>query len=142
MLAASSEVTDVVCGNDKAGVFIQNVGFLFFWFHLNVQDLVVGDAGAVLSGSPEALLLRLVPTRDFSPDSSYIFALLVNIRTFVSPEQVMQRLVQNCMFSVNSDSMNFNKENRTRLFRHVLRVCAEWVTSIPYDFRPQSMRSR
>lgn len=102
----------------------------------------MGDGGQVLSGAGEALLLRLVPTRDFSPDASYIFSLLVNIRTFVSPEQVMQRLVQNCMFSVNSDSMNFNKENRTRLFRHVLRVCSEWVTSLPYDFRPPSMRSR
>ena len=107
-----------------------------------LQDVVVGEGGTVLSGSAEALLIRLVPTRDFSPDSSYIFALLVNIRTFVSPEQVLQRLCNECMFSINSDSMNFSKENRTRLFRHVLRVLAEWVTSLPHDFKPQSMRDR
>lgn len=58
------------------------------------QDLVLDNTGAVLSGSRDALIRRLVPTRDFCPDESYIFSLLVNIRTFISPHELMQKIVQ------------------------------------------------
>ncbi|CAI4223806.1 unnamed protein product [Auanema sp. JU1783] len=109
-------------------------------FHSN--DIIIGQDGEVLSGSLEALLKRLTPTRDFSPDSGYIFTVLVNIRTVISPEETMQRIVQNSMFSMNSDSCNFSKEHRTRLFAHILRLCSEWATSIPYDFRSDEMRTR
>lgn len=59
-----------------------------------LQDLVLDSSGAVLSGSRDALIRRLVPTRDFCPDEHYIFSLLVNIRTFISPHELMQKIVQ------------------------------------------------
>ena len=55
---------------------------------------MLDNSGAVLSGSRDALIRRLVPTRDFCPDESYIFSLLVNIRTFISPHELMQKIVQ------------------------------------------------
>ncbi|KIH54489.1 hypothetical protein ANCDUO_15364, partial [Ancylostoma duodenale] len=50
--------------------------------------------GNVLSGSPEALIARLLPTRDGVPDTNYMFTLLLNLRTVMSPEELMQKIVQ------------------------------------------------
>ena len=50
--------------------------------------------GNVLSGSPEALIARLLPTRDGVPQANYMFTLLLNLRTVMSPEELMQKIVQ------------------------------------------------
>ncbi|VDK69145.1 unnamed protein product [Anisakis simplex] len=48
----------------------------------------------VISGSAEALIRRLMPTHDYCPDRSYIFTLLLNIRTFVSPGELLHKVLQ------------------------------------------------
>ncbi|VDL67113.1 unnamed protein product [Nippostrongylus brasiliensis] len=46
------------------------------------------------------------------------------------------------MFAQNADAVNFCREGRDRMFSHLLRLCREWVTSIPHDFRSEHMRNR
>ncbi|PIO64731.1 hypothetical protein TELCIR_13630, partial [Teladorsagia circumcincta] len=49
---------------------------------------------------------------------------------------------QQCMFTQNADAVNFCREGRDRMFSHLLRLCREWATSIPHDFRSEHMRTR
>ncbi|VDM62784.1 unnamed protein product [Angiostrongylus costaricensis] len=90
----------------------------------------------------EALIARLLPTNDDVTDSNYIFSLLLNLRTVMSPEELMQKIVQQCMFAQNANAVNFCREGRDRMFSHLLRLCREWCASIPHDFRSEHMRSR
>ncbi|CAI5448824.1 unnamed protein product [Caenorhabditis angaria] len=129
MISLTQQIGAVKLDTHKSDTFEQN-------------DLVLDNSGNVLSGSRDALIRRLVPTKDFCPDSSYIFSLLVNIRTFISPHELMQKIVQYCMFAQNADSHNFAKEGRGRMFAHILRLCSEWATNIPYDFKSEYMRTR
>ncbi|CAB3409103.1 unnamed protein product [Caenorhabditis bovis] len=129
MISLTQQIAQVRLDTHKSDTFEQN-------------DLVLDNHGMVLSGSRDALIRRLVPTRDFCPDSGYIFSLLVNIRTFISPHELMQKIVQYCMFSQNADSYNFAKEGRGRMFAHILRLCSEWALNIPYDFKTEYMRTR
>ncbi|KJH47246.1 hypothetical protein DICVIV_06700 [Dictyocaulus viviparus] len=82
MLTASTKRRDLPINNYKSDKFDQN-------------DIAVDAMGNVLSGSPEALIARLLPTRNVVADSSYMFSLLLNLRTVMSPEELMQKIVQN-----------------------------------------------
>ncbi|KAJ1350181.1 hypothetical protein KIN20_005910 [Parelaphostrongylus tenuis] len=106
------------------------------------NDIVVDSMGNVLSGSVEALIARLLPTNNDVTDSNYIFSLLLNLRTVMSPEELMQKIVQQCMFAQNANAVNFCREGRDRMFSHLLRLCREWCTSIPHDFQSEHMRNR
>ncbi|ETN77213.1 RasGEF domain protein [Necator americanus] len=129
LMASSTKRRDLELNTRKSDKFDQN-------------DIVVDAMGNVLSGSSEALIARLLPTRDGVPDANYMFTLLLNLRTVMSPEELMQKIVQQCMFTQNADAVNFCREGRDRMFSHLLRLCREWVTSIPHDFRSEHMRTR
>ncbi|KAK0399452.1 hypothetical protein QR680_003057 [Steinernema hermaphroditum] len=106
------------------------------------NDIIFDDTGMILSGSMEALIQRLLPTRDYCPPRHYIFTLLLNLRTFISPSDLMQKIVQHCMFEQNSNSENFRKESRQRMFDNVYLLCSEWVDNVPLDFRSTPMQQR
>ncbi|KAL3080027.1 hypothetical protein niasHT_034585 [Heterodera trifolii] len=95
-----------------------------------------------LSVELAATLQRLFPTVDHCPSSQQIFVHLVNLRTFISPSELLQKLLQHTMFTQNARASNFAKASRRRLFNNVFFFCSEWVRSVPYDFRDQSMRDR
>ena len=61
---------------------------------LSFQDIVFDDEGRILAGSLKALIRRLVPRKDFTPDRGYIFAFLLNSRIFISPCDLLQQIVQ------------------------------------------------
>lgn len=46
------------------------------------------------------------------------------------------------MFEQNASAVNFSKAGRSRMFAHVLLLSAEWVDTLPYDFRDAEMRRR
>lgn len=129
MMSSSTKRRDLELNTHRSDKFEQN-------------DIVVDALGNVLSGSPEALIARLLPTRNGTADTNYMFTLLLNLRTVMSPEELMQKIVQQCMFTQNADAVNFCREGRDRMFSHLLRLCREWVTSIPHDFRNEHMRNR
>ncbi|KAL6739621.1 hypothetical protein Aduo_013054 [Ancylostoma duodenale] len=81
MLTSSTKRRDLELNTHRSDKFDQN-------------DIVVDAMGNVLSGSPEALIARLLPTRDGVPDTNYMFTLLLNLRTVMSPEELMQKIVQ------------------------------------------------
>lgn len=62
------------------------------------------ERGDIVSGTPDALIQRLIPTKDYCPSRSYIFALLLNIRTVIAPADLLHRVLQvfgnilNCNF--------------------------------------------
>ncbi|KAI3411963.1 hypothetical protein GPALN_002018 [Globodera pallida] len=87
-------------------------------------------------------LQRLFPTVDHRPSPQQVFVHLVNLRTFISPSELLQKLLQHTMFTQNARSANFAKAARRRLFDNVFAFCTEWVRSVPYDFREQTMRDR
>ncbi|KHN78452.1 Ras-GEF domain-containing family member 1B-A [Toxocara canis] len=106
------------------------------------NDVVYDEDGTVISGSAEALIRRLIPTHDYCPDRPYIFTLLLNIRTFVAPSELLHKVLQHCMFEQNATGANFTKEGRTRMFANIFKLCSEWTQNMPYDFRDKAMRQR
>ncbi|VDN28462.1 unnamed protein product [Cylicostephanus goldi] len=81
MMTSSGKRRDLELNTHRSDKFDQN-------------DIVMDPMGNVLSGSPEALIARLLPTRDGVPDANYMFTLLLNLRTVMSPEELMQKIVQ------------------------------------------------
>jgi hypothetical protein len=59
-----------------------------------LKDIVYDENGAILGGSLRALIKRLIPRRDYCPERSFIFALLLNIRTFVAPTDLLHQILQ------------------------------------------------
>uniref|UniRef100_A0A914VWJ8 Uncharacterized protein n=1 Tax=Plectus sambesii TaxID=2011161 RepID=A0A914VWJ8_9BILA len=106
------------------------------------EDVVYDENGGILGGSLRALIKRLIPRRDYCPERSFIFAFLLNIRTFIAPADLLHQILQHCMFEQNAASENFKKEHRTKFFANILRLCTEWAETFPYDFRTELMQQR
>lgn len=60
--------------------------FLFF-----LQTLIYRD-GNLSSATLDALIQHMVPTNDYYPDRSYIFAFLLSSRLFIKPYQFLSKL--------------------------------------------------
>uniref|UniRef100_A0A8R1XVN7 Ras-GEF domain-containing protein n=1 Tax=Onchocerca volvulus TaxID=6282 RepID=A0A8R1XVN7_ONCVO len=106
------------------------------------QDKIFDDTGSLMSVTLDSLIELLIPSGNYSPEQSYIFAALLNIRIFISPPDLLQKILQQCVFKQNATAANFTKEGRTRTFRGIYKLCLEWTQSIPYDFRDQQMQRR
>ncbi|EYC14955.1 hypothetical protein Y032_0038g3540 [Ancylostoma ceylanicum] len=92
MMTSSTKRRDLELNTHRSDKFDQN-------------DIVVDAMGNVLSGSPEALIARLLPTRDGVPDTNYMFTLLLNLRTVMSPEELMQKIVQTFIMASSGDGL-------------------------------------
>ncbi|OZC11018.1 RasGEF domain protein [Onchocerca flexuosa] len=58
------------------------------------QDRVFDDTGSLVSVTLDSLIELLIPSRNYSPEQSYIFAALLNIRIFISPPDLLQKILQ------------------------------------------------
>lgn len=47
-----------------------------------------------MSVTLDSLIELLIPSRNYSPEQSYIFAVLLNIRIFISPPDLLQKVLQ------------------------------------------------
>uniref|UniRef100_A0A914CL27 Uncharacterized protein n=1 Tax=Acrobeloides nanus TaxID=290746 RepID=A0A914CL27_9BILA len=106
------------------------------------NSIIMDSDGTILSGAAEDLLQKMLPTRDYCPSRQFTFTLLLNLRAFISPWDLLQKILQHCMFEQNSNVDNFRRESRVKMFENVLQFCQEWTQNIPYDFRDASMRDR
>uniref|UniRef100_F1LF19 Ras-GEF domain-containing family member 1A n=1 Tax=Ascaris suum TaxID=6253 RepID=F1LF19_ASCSU len=88
------------------------------------NDIVYDEDGAVISGSAEALIRRLIPTRDYCPDRSYIFTLLLNIRTFVAPSELLHKVLQHCMFEQNATGVKISQKKVEHVCLLIYSSCA------------------
>uniref|UniRef100_A0A1I7RIR6 Ras-GEF domain-containing protein n=2 Tax=Bursaphelenchus xylophilus TaxID=6326 RepID=A0A1I7RIR6_BURXY len=109
---------------------------------IDSQSCVYGEDGMLMSAGPDALWKKLLPTQDYEPPKKLVFTLLLNLRAYVSPAEMMQKLIQNCIFEQHTSLSNFNKHSHSKLFEHVFEFVSEWTTNIPYDFRTEEMRQR
>lgn len=57
----------------------------------SLQTLIYRD-GNLSSATLEALIQHMVPTNDYYPDRSYIFAFLLSSRLFIKPYQLLSKL--------------------------------------------------
>ncbi|CAG9532629.1 unnamed protein product [Cercopithifilaria johnstoni] len=106
------------------------------------HDKVFDNEGSLMSVTLDSLIELLIPSHSYSLEQSYIFAILLNIRIFISPPDLLQKILQQCVFKQNATGENFTKEGRTRTFREIYKLCLEWTQNIPYDFRDQQMQQR
>uniref|UniRef100_A0A1I8EBB3 Ras-GEF domain-containing protein n=2 Tax=Wuchereria bancrofti TaxID=6293 RepID=A0A1I8EBB3_WUCBA len=106
------------------------------------HDKMFDNEGTLMSVTLDSLIELLIPSSNYSIEQSYIFAALLNIRIFISPPDLIQKILQQCVFKQNATGANFTKEGRTRTFRGIYKLCLEWTRHIPYDFRDQQMQQR
>ncbi|VDK64633.1 unnamed protein product [Onchocerca ochengi] len=58
------------------------------------QDKIFDDTGSLMSVTLDSLIELLIPSGNYSPEQSYIFAALLNIRIFISPPDLLQKILQ------------------------------------------------
>uniref|UniRef100_A0A915Q0K8 Ras-GEF domain-containing protein n=1 Tax=Setaria digitata TaxID=48799 RepID=A0A915Q0K8_9BILA len=58
------------------------------------EDKIFDDEGSLMSVTLDSLIELLIPTRTYSPEQSYIFTVLLNIRIFISPPDLLQKVLQ------------------------------------------------
>ncbi|VDP37601.1 unnamed protein product [Soboliphyme baturini] len=98
--------------------------------------------GTSLDDSLHALLENILPRKDYMPDKSQIFTFLLSARMFCSPAELLQEILQHCIYEQNSAGVNYRKDLRTKFARSVVHFLLEWVVSFPYDFLDSKMSER
>ncbi|XP_055526645.1 uncharacterized protein LOC129719182 [Wyeomyia smithii] len=63
---------------------------------LNDDNCLVYRDGNLISGTLETLLKHMVPTDDYYPEQSYLFAFLLSARLFVKPHELLQQVCDIC----------------------------------------------
>ncbi|KAI6192485.1 Ras-GEF domain-containing family member 1B-A [Aphelenchoides fujianensis] len=94
------------------------------------NNLVLDADGTILSAGPDAIWKKLLPTREYSPPRRFVFSMLLNLRSFVSPAEVIQKLIQSSIFEQNSNSANFRKNASSRLFHNVFEFVEDELFSL------------
>jgi hypothetical protein len=61
---------------------------------IDSNGIVFDQDGQIVSIGPDALWSKLLPTRDYCPSKRLVFSLLLNMRSFVPPSEMLQKLVQ------------------------------------------------
>ena len=98
------------------------------------QCLVYRD-GTLISGSLDALVLHLVPTADYYPDRSYLFAFLLSSRLFVKPYELLRQVCDIAHQPQHLGQPPQHPVSATRFASNCLTLLSDWVDTFPYDFR-------
>lgn len=94
--------------------------------------------GNLISGSLEALIQHMVPTCDYYPDRSYLFAFLLSSRLFIKPHELLENICQLCCHQQQLNSGNsIQTENHKKFSNHFIQLLTEWIETFPYDFRDE-----
>ncbi|XP_037045635.1 ras-GEF domain-containing family member 1B-A-like isoform X1 [Bradysia coprophila] len=106
---------------------------------LDDNALVYRD-GNLISGSLDALLQHMVPTSDYYPDKSYLFAFLLSARLFIRPHELLTKISQLCdiqqsLTPSTQSQCTTNTQELSRFAKHFVQLLAEWIETFPYDFR-------
>ncbi|XP_055383983.1 putative uncharacterized protein DDB_G0282129 isoform X2 [Condylostylus longicornis] len=60
------------------------------------ENFLVYRDGILISGPLESLIKHMVPTSNYYPENSFIFAFLLSARLFINPYELLQRICQLC----------------------------------------------
>ncbi|KAK3579555.1 hypothetical protein CHS0354_028394 [Potamilus streckersoni] len=106
----------------------------------NENDALILRDGYLVSGSIEALIQHLVPTKEYNPDRTYVFIFLLSSRLFVRPHDLLAEVCQVCTFQQNLNAAdNVQKEKLGKFGENIIQLLSEWTEMFPYDFRDERM---
>lgn len=90
--------------------------FVCFFFSLSpspahryVATRVTQQDNNLVSGPLDALLQHLVPTAEYYPDRTYIFAFLLSSRLYIKPHALLAQVVRLCMLQQNLADQKLTK---------------------------------
>ncbi|XP_050394068.2 ras-GEF domain-containing family member 1B isoform X2 [Patella vulgata] len=109
--------------------------------HLEDIDTLIFQDGNLSSGSLEALIQHIVPTSDYYPDRTYIFAFLLSSRLFIRPHNLLAEICQVCIFQQNLAQDRIDKGSLGKFGPHIVNLLSEWTELFPYDFRDERMKT-
>ncbi|CAG5134047.1 unnamed protein product, partial [Candidula unifasciata] len=101
------------------------------------KDALIFQNGNLHSGSLEALIQHLIPTTDYYPDRTYIFAFLLSSRLFIRPHELLAEVCKADLTQSNLD--NADKLRASKLGPKIVSLLSEWTDMFPYDFRDERM---
>ncbi|XP_071829759.1 ras-GEF domain-containing family member 1B-like isoform X3 [Apostichopus japonicus] len=100
---------------------------------------LVYEDGNLVAGSLEACIQHLVPTADYYPDRTFIFAFLLSSRLYIKPHQLMHDICQIC---IRQQRLNGSHMERTALIKfgtNFMQLLSEWTETFAYDFKDERM---
>ncbi|XP_022079726.1 ras-GEF domain-containing family member 1B-like isoform X3 [Acanthaster planci] len=100
---------------------------------------LVYQDGNLNSGTLEAFVQHMVPTVDYYPDRTYLFAFLLNSRLFIKPHQLLHDVCQVCIRQQKLGSPDVDRESSKKFSLKLLQLLIEWTETFPYDFRDERM---
>uniref|UniRef100_A0A8D8A925 Ras-GEF domain-containing family member 1B n=1 Tax=Culex pipiens TaxID=7175 RepID=A0A8D8A925_CULPI len=116
--------------------------------NLNDENCLVYRDGNLISGTLETLIKHMVPTDEYYPDQSYLFAFLLSTRLFIKPHELLQQVCDIChhqqqlgvYLSNNNNNGVANQQKAQSLSRfacNFVQLLSEWIETFPYDFRDE-----
>lgn len=105
------------------------------------QALIFAD-GILMAGSMEALIQHLVPTDEYNPDKTYVFAFLLSSRLFIRPHDLISEVCQVCILQQNLSEDELRKEKLGKFGPNIIQLLSEWADMFPYDFRDERMMKK
>jgi len=82
----------------------------------------------------------MVPTSDYYPDRSYLFAFLLSARLFIKPHELLSKIGELCDIQQHLTDKDLNDYKDPCLLRfttNFVQLLAEWIETFPYDFRDE-----
>lgn len=86
----------------------------------------------------------MVPTSDYYPDKSYLFAFLLSARLFIRPHELLAKISQLCdiqqrLTPLNQPQPTSGTQELSRFAMHFVQLLTEWIETFPYDFRDERL---
>lgn len=86
----------------------------------------------------------MVPTSDYYPDKSYLFAFLLSARLFIRPHELLAKISQLCDIQQNftpstQSQPTTGTQELSRFAKHFVQLLTEWIETFPYDFRDERL---
>ncbi|XP_058811821.1 uncharacterized protein LOC131676632 isoform X1 [Topomyia yanbarensis] len=114
---------------------------------LNDDNCLVYRDGNLISGTLETLIKHMVPTDEYYPDQSYLFAFLLSARLFIKPHELLQQICDICHqqqqlnvhLSNNNNGVATQQKAQSlgRFACNFIQLLSEWIETFPYDFRDE-----
>ncbi|XP_052071929.1 ras-GEF domain-containing family member 1B-like isoform X2 [Mytilus californianus] len=107
--------------------------------HYTEDEALIFEEGNLMAGSLEALIQHLVPTTNYHPDRTYVFAFLLSSRLYIKPHILLKEVCQICVFQQNLAEDEIKREQLGTFGPNILQLLGEWTEMFPYDFRDDRM---
>ncbi|XP_055343255.1 ras-GEF domain-containing family member 1B-like isoform X2 [Paramacrobiotus metropolitanus] len=102
------------------------------------QSLIF-EHSILCSGTLDALIHHFMPSVDYYPDRTYVFAFLLSSRLFVKPYLLLEQVVHACTVHESLYPSSISAESMRTFCRHIVRLLGEWTDTFSNDFRDERM---